>query len=245
MGFDTEQFVEPPLDIFICKICLDVYDKCVKTKCGHRFCLQCLKDCIFSSDNCPICRQKLDVNQCKMDETVNEFVQGFNVFCINKEKGCDWKGELRDHNIHTKACEFQEVECRNVWCNSKTYLKDREEHEEECKKKHKSECIQERIKEREEFKFINNFENTLSFKRFKSDPQFSFNEGNTNDLFCLGKENTDLIIKRKRKKFTPSDEYKSICKSPPILTNMNIDPKLLEGRKIIKAVRSMNTLELL
>ena len=47
---------------------------------------------------CPVCRNKeftISVNK-----QVDRLAKGLQIFCTNKEKGCNWQGELNDIDNH-------------------------------------------------------------------------------------------------------------------------------------------------
>ena len=43
-------------------------------------------------------------------------IKSLRVFCTNKDKGCDWQGEINDITGHlgsSNGCSFEEVNCSN------------------------------------------------------------------------------------------------------------------------------------
>ena len=43
-------------------------------------------------------------------------IKSLHIYCTNKEKGCEWQGELNDINNHlgnSDGCQFEEVKCSN------------------------------------------------------------------------------------------------------------------------------------
>lgn len=59
------KFVCKHIDLFLndikkkkgkCSICLDFIENNAKLKCGHEFCLHCLKEWISEKNTCPLCR---------------------------------------------------------------------------------------------------------------------------------------------------------------------------------------------
>ena len=65
-------------------------------------------------NSCPLCREKnFSAFQNKRDERA---VKSLHVFCTNKDKGCDWQGELNNivgHLANSDGCPFEEVSCIN------------------------------------------------------------------------------------------------------------------------------------
>ncbi|XP_065883310.1 TNF receptor-associated factor 3-like isoform X1 [Dysidea avara] len=111
-GYDY-QFLETPSDNLVCKIChypskVPYLSEC----CGHTFCKSCLEQanvCI-----CPMCRSENFA--VFANKQVDRAVRGLHVFCTNKEKGCQWQGEVNDiinHLGNSNGCQFEEVVCPN------------------------------------------------------------------------------------------------------------------------------------
>ena len=50
------------------------------------------------------------------NKAVNWEIRELQIYCTNKEKGCEWKGELNDINNHlgnSGGCQFEELNCAN------------------------------------------------------------------------------------------------------------------------------------
>ena len=50
------------------------------------------------------------------NKQVDRKIRSLHIFCTNKEKGCEWQGELNDLNVHInesneKGCTYVVVEC--------------------------------------------------------------------------------------------------------------------------------------
>ena len=118
-GYDY-QFVDTPLDMFLCKIChFPSKEPHLSTCCGHTFCKSCLDGTIRSPFKpaimvCPMCRSNgLRTFLNKQNERA---INSLHVFCTNKDKGCDWQGELNNISGHLRnsdGCQFEEVKCSN------------------------------------------------------------------------------------------------------------------------------------
>ena len=85
--------------------------------CGHLFCKSCLdsvKKAALTSNVCPICRDEEFVTY--PQKQANREIKELHVYCTNKEKGCEWQGELNGINNHlgnSDGCQFEEVNCSN------------------------------------------------------------------------------------------------------------------------------------
>ena len=91
------------LEDLVCPICQDISSNPVQTSCGHLFCWECLK-----GPTCPVCRQKYNSVP---DYFNSRRIKGLKVMCPNR--GCDWKGELRDLDGHLSNCTLESVPCPN------------------------------------------------------------------------------------------------------------------------------------
>jgi len=114
-GFDYD-FVDIPMESSLCKICFfPSREAQLSLCCGHTFCKSCLdntKKSKFTSKSCPVC--------CNVEFTVvhnkqvDRFVKSLQIICSNKEKGCDWQGEVNNIDKHLGSCHFEDVDCPNI-----------------------------------------------------------------------------------------------------------------------------------
>jgi len=115
------QFVTAPPDWLVCNIChcasIEPYvSDC--TCCGNTFCKLCLhgaKQAFILANACrPVCQSKEFTT--KPHEQAGRAISSLHVFCTNKEKGCEWQGEVNDiinHLVNSDGCQFEEVKCSN------------------------------------------------------------------------------------------------------------------------------------
>ncbi|XP_065916948.1 putative leucine-rich repeat-containing protein DDB_G0290503 [Dysidea avara] len=133
-------FVATPADWLMCNIChYPSRDPYLSGCCGHTFCKSCLegaKKATTISDACPICRNEEfpTVPNKQADRTV----RSLHVFCTNKEKGCEWQGEVNNivsHVTNSDGCQFEEVICTNGcrMCVQRQYLSSHVEDECVCR----------------------------------------------------------------------------------------------------------------
>ena len=115
-GYDCT-FVDTPQDRFLCIICqFPSRDPYLSVCCGHLFCKSCLDNVKKAAVNnaCPVCRN-VDFATFP-NKAVDREIRSFLVYCVNKDKGCEWQGELNDINNHLgkhNGCQFEEVKCSN------------------------------------------------------------------------------------------------------------------------------------
>ncbi|XP_065902015.1 TNF receptor-associated factor 4-like [Dysidea avara] len=117
-GYDYK-FIDTPPDRYICNIChLPSRDPYLTTCCGYVFCkssyLDDSKRIIALPNVCPVCSDKEFVAY--INKQLDREVKCLHVMCINKERGCEWQGELNDINNHlgnSDGCQFENVKCTN------------------------------------------------------------------------------------------------------------------------------------
>lgn len=103
---------DPP-EKYTCSICIFVARNPQQASCcGRVYCKQCLEQLRGKDENfkCPNCKEEL-ANKYFRDRMVEKEIQGLKVYCPNTEKGCLWKGELRNVNTHLRACIKEPSHC--------------------------------------------------------------------------------------------------------------------------------------
>uniref|UniRef100_A0A1X7ULD4 RING-type domain-containing protein n=1 Tax=Amphimedon queenslandica TaxID=400682 RepID=A0A1X7ULD4_AMPQE len=104
-----------------CPVCLHILtDPHLVSCCGHNFCGSCIKRVKASNGSCPMCNKKK--YRTMADKKCSRIINGLEVYCSNKEKGCYWKGELKNMSTHLNKekregeCQYEEVKCRYRKC---------------------------------------------------------------------------------------------------------------------------------
>ncbi|XP_019853230.1 PREDICTED: TNF receptor-associated factor 5-like [Amphimedon queenslandica] len=121
-----------------CPVCLNILtDPHLVSCCGNHFCGPCIERVRASNRSCPMCKEK--EYQAMADKKCSRIINGLEVYCSNKEKGCQWKGELKNMSTHLNKemregeCQYEGVKCRYEKCQEskqRRYLKYHED--EEC-----------------------------------------------------------------------------------------------------------------
>ncbi|XP_078355844.1 TNF receptor-associated factor 6-like [Oculina patagonica] len=131
-GYD-EEFVNAVEEDFQCLICHLPLKEPVQTRCGHRFCNDCLEEHFRRNEdhgdpyNCPAERRELDKDRDVFpDKATERKILSFAIKCPSE--GCDWTDELRNKEIHLASCLFKLVPCTNENCHVTVQRKDLEEH---------------------------------------------------------------------------------------------------------------------
>ena len=118
LGYEYS-FVKEPPDTTICVICqLPSRDPYLSLCCGHVFCKSCLdaakKVAVVVTANCPMCRSEDFATV--PNKQIDRVVRSLHVYCTNKEKGCEWQGEVNyigNHLGRSDGCHFEDVQCSN------------------------------------------------------------------------------------------------------------------------------------
>uniref|UniRef100_A0A1X7UD58 RING-type domain-containing protein n=2 Tax=Amphimedon queenslandica TaxID=400682 RepID=A0A1X7UD58_AMPQE len=112
-----------------CPVCLHICtDPHQVSCCGRNFCQSCIERIKASNGSCPMCKE--ETYQSFADKNVSRIINGLQVYCTNKEKGCQWKGDLKYLPTHLNKgkregdCQFEEVECRYDKCR----IRDQRQH---------------------------------------------------------------------------------------------------------------------
>ena len=107
-GFDCE-FVEKPSELVQtdCPVCLLILCEPYQvTCCGKSFCKECIKKIKARSQPCPTCKK--DEFESFPNKGLQQPLYGFAVFCSNKERGCEWEGELGQLDQHINSSPDKE-----------------------------------------------------------------------------------------------------------------------------------------
>ena len=114
-----------------CPVCLNILtDPHQVSCCGHNFCGFCIERVKASNGSCPMCKEV--EYQVMVNKERFRIINGLEVYCSNKEKGCQWKGELKNMSTHLNKekeegeCQYEEVKCQYEKCQERKqrrYLK--------------------------------------------------------------------------------------------------------------------------
>ena len=120
-----------------CPVCLGILtDPHIVSCCGHNFCGSCIERVKASNGSCPVCNE--EEYQSFIDKKCSRIINRLEVYCSNKEKGCQWKGELKNMSTHLNKekrrgeCQYEEVKCRYEKCQERRqrrYVRDHENQE--------------------------------------------------------------------------------------------------------------------
>ncbi|XP_027041482.1 TNF receptor-associated factor 5-like [Pocillopora damicornis] len=132
-----EDFVEAVDKDFQCLICHLPLKEPVQTRCGHRYCKECLDEHIKRQQSqgqsltCPFDRQNLDKEDIFPDKATERKILSLAIRCPNV--GCKWTGEVRlkEVSTHTKnECRLTMISCPYVQmgCQAKVQRQGAESH---------------------------------------------------------------------------------------------------------------------
>ena len=116
---DLLKFVTPPPDYLQlkCPICLELLleDPYLVSCCGHHLCGICIKNLLHQP--CPLCKS---VSLQKVpDKGFQRALSSLSVFCLHKEQGCVWRGELKQLKQHLSRegdCNHIKLKCKHDRC---------------------------------------------------------------------------------------------------------------------------------
>uniref|UniRef100_A0A1X7T8K2 RING-type domain-containing protein n=1 Tax=Amphimedon queenslandica TaxID=400682 RepID=A0A1X7T8K2_AMPQE len=135
---DELSFVKEVLDqIEIeCPVCLHILtDPHQVSCCGRNFCKSCIERIKDGNGSCPMCKE--ETYQYFADKNVSRIINCLQVYCTNKEKGCQWKGDLKYLPTHLSKgkregeCQYEEVKCKYDECLTRNQRQHLNVHEEE------------------------------------------------------------------------------------------------------------------
>ena len=121
-----------------CPICLNILvNPHLVSCCGHHFCEDCIKRVKASNGTCPMCKERR--YQVVLNKDRLRIIYGLQVYCTNKGRGCQWKGELKNLSTHLNngkregECQCEKVKCRHRRCEEKDQRRHLKCHEDnEC-----------------------------------------------------------------------------------------------------------------
>lgn len=127
-GYDY-QFVEQEQDLncVICQLpCKEAY---LSNCCGQLYCKSCLEQFKREEENfcCPICKKKFEA---QVDKKIDRKIRSLEIYCPNKEDGCQWKGEINNLKKHLNFGKGCDIECKV--CKENVHHKIMKIHKYEC-----------------------------------------------------------------------------------------------------------------
>ena len=131
-GYAVEFIRNPPKEIqTVCSVCKGVlFQPKMVDCCGIRFCGVCLPEYSFQRPLCPQCRQPFTSMP---DKQLERTLNGFEVYCSLRHKGCVWKGKLGSLSEHLnenpkseldlfQGCRYQSIKCTRCKTPCQRYL---------------------------------------------------------------------------------------------------------------------------
>ena len=118
---------------YICPICKGIYLNPVVDKCGHVFCEDCYQYQKKSNPHCPISKEEFGISPTVVP-VMRQFMEKQMVYCNNKQKGCEWKGMVKELQGHlSNSCLKEETLCPYNNCGQYIIKEKYDEHKENCK----------------------------------------------------------------------------------------------------------------
>ena len=119
-GFDCEFVENPPEAVQSeCLVCLLILKEPWQTICcGKSYCQVCIEQLKADKKVCAYCKK--DINDFP-NVGLQQSLYNFKVYCVNKNQGCQWTGELRELDKHINSnpsqekqldgCQFVQLHC--------------------------------------------------------------------------------------------------------------------------------------
>ena len=115
------QFIDKVPEDYRCNQCsYAAREPNITTCCGECYCKACIRECIESKGPCPSCQE--NDYSVVFHARYQRNIQGLNVYCTMRDRGCKWTGECKKLDLHidvnTGDCEYIDVQCTND-CNQR------------------------------------------------------------------------------------------------------------------------------
>ena len=138
-GLDA-RFVDRLSERHTCPVCLVALREPMMTKCGHLICNDCVRPLARRGRVvCPLCREEQNESEIYPNNYDKREIMSLKIYCDQQEKGCGWKGELRERETHNETCGYVDVLCKHE-CGEMVKKKDMESHMKKTCMNRKVEC---------------------------------------------------------------------------------------------------------
>ena len=117
-GYDND-FVEEIPERLTCQICAKPFrDPHLVVCCGKHYCESCLTTSFnkMSAERCPHCRAKGNNFKYVHHQGLKSEISELKVYCLKRDKGCKWVGQLGHldtHQTSREGCDYEEIPCPN------------------------------------------------------------------------------------------------------------------------------------
>ena len=120
VGYECE-FVDKVPEDYFCKQCKHVArEPNITSCCGEVLCKACFYDILQGTPSCPSCQEVYFSSY--PQKKWQRMVLTLNVYCVLKDRGCEWTGQLQHLDAHldltTGDCVYVDVDCPSK-CNQK------------------------------------------------------------------------------------------------------------------------------
>ncbi|XP_071807096.1 TNF receptor-associated factor 3-like [Asterias amurensis] len=114
-GIPKVLFINPVDEQFVCTICKKVLRWAMQEGCGCRACYGCLHRTIKTQSEtvtCPHCGETFPKEDIIKDNHARKKLEKLNVYCANREAGCQKQLLLRNLDEHVQQeCEYEMIQC--------------------------------------------------------------------------------------------------------------------------------------
>ena len=136
----TDDLLCAPADPNLCcPICCNLFERPMRTPCGHIFCDGCITSWMEQKSEgeripCPECRSVVETTALQPDRLADRLVSNVDTYCQLAKLGCPWvgkRGSLGSHLAH--ECEYVTVTCAHTMCGAQMFRFQLAEHMRTCK----------------------------------------------------------------------------------------------------------------
>ena len=102
-GYDCQLVSQPPSEELQteCPVCLHVIrEPFLVDCCGYSYCRACIEDVHFKGRVCPMCGASFSM---MADKRLQRELYQREVYCSNREDGCEWRGKLSQLDAHLRG----------------------------------------------------------------------------------------------------------------------------------------------
>ena len=115
---DDEDFVRPVSVDFLCPVTFKLMLQPQLTMCcGNHISAESVSMLLEDNRSCPRCGTS--PWSTVLNKNFQRQVRALHVFCHNKDRGCEWQGELAERDTHATTCPMKDVQPLAVYQTSR------------------------------------------------------------------------------------------------------------------------------
>ena len=100
MAHKLDRTLITEIEDFECTICLGIIKNAMRSPCGHIFCSVCITKHLTNQNNCPVCRDKLEIGKCWKNPEIDNRIKYSIIAC----ESCNKQVKLAKYDSHMAKC---------------------------------------------------------------------------------------------------------------------------------------------